>query len=63
MRIYSKKVEQRDNIQKRASADMKTILLVEDYKNLRLLYQLELALEGYRIITAIDGTKSHKQGI
>ena len=58
MRIYSKKVEQRDNIQKRASADMKTILLVEDYKNLRLLYQLELALEGYRVITAIDGTEA-----
>ncbi len=37
---------------------MKTILLIEDNKNLRLLYQWELSLEGYRVITAIDGTEA-----
>ncbi len=34
---------------------MTTILLVEDDKNQRLLYEQELRLEGYEIITAIDG--------
>jgi len=37
---------------------MKTILLIEDNKNLRLLYQWELSLEGYFVITAIDGTEA-----
>ncbi len=32
-----------------------TILLIEDDKNQRLLYEQELRLEGYEIITAIDG--------
>jgi len=34
---------------------MTTILLVEDDKNQRLLYEQELRLEGYGIRTAIDG--------
>jgi CheY-like chemotaxis protein len=34
---------------------MTTILLVEDDKNQRLLYEQELRLEGYEIIAAIDG--------
>ncbi len=34
---------------------MATILLVEDDKNQRLLYEQELRQEGYEILTAIDG--------
>ena len=34
---------------------MNTILCVEDNKNQRLLYEQELSLEGYKIITAADG--------
>ncbi len=34
---------------------MTTILLVEDDKNQRLLYEQELQQEGYGIITATDG--------
>ncbi|MHC4182383.1 MAG: response regulator [Planctomycetota bacterium] len=34
---------------------MTTILLVEDDKNQRLLYEQELSLEGYEIVTAADG--------
>lgn len=34
---------------------MTTILLVEDNKNQRLLYEQELSLEGYKVITAVDG--------
>ena len=34
---------------------MTTILLVEDDKNQRLLYEQELGLEGYEIVTAADG--------
>ncbi|MFV1975565.1 MAG: hypothetical protein ACC651_07425 [Candidatus Scalindua sp.] len=34
---------------------MTTILLVEDDKNQCLLYEQELRLEGYEVITAIDG--------
>ncbi len=34
---------------------MTTILLVEDDKNQRLLYEQELRLEGYEIVTAADG--------
>jgi DNA-binding response OmpR family regulator len=34
---------------------MATILLVEDDKNQRLLYEQELRLEGYEIVTAADG--------
>ena len=40
---------------------MTTILLVEDDKNERLLYEQELRLEGYEIITAIDGKDSIKK--
>ncbi len=40
---------------------MTTILLVEDDKNQRLLYEQELRLEGYEIITAIDGKDSLKK--
>jgi CheY-like chemotaxis protein len=40
---------------------MSTILLVEDDKNQRLLYEQELRLEGYEIITAIDGKDSIKK--
>ncbi len=34
---------------------MTTILLVEDNKNQRLLYEQELRFEGYGIVTAADG--------
>ncbi len=34
---------------------MTTILLIEDDKNQRLLYEQELRLEGYEIVTATDG--------
>jgi CheY-like chemotaxis protein len=34
---------------------MTTILLVEDNKYQRLLYEQELRFEGYEIVTAIDG--------
>ncbi len=34
---------------------MTTILLVEDDKNQRLLYEQELRLEGYEIVAAADG--------
>ncbi len=34
---------------------MTTILLVEDDKNQRLLYEQELRFEGYGIVTAADG--------
>lgn len=37
---------------------MATILLVEDEKNQRLLYEQELKLEGYEIITAADGKEA-----
>ena len=34
---------------------MKTILIVEDEKNLRLLYQQELAEEGYQVLVSENG--------
>ena len=34
---------------------MATILVVEDDKNQRLLYEQELKLEGYEVVTAADG--------
>jgi CheY-like chemotaxis protein len=34
---------------------MTTILVVEDDKNQRLLYEQELKLEGYEVVTASDG--------
>ncbi len=37
---------------------MTTILLVEDYKNQCLLYEQELRLEGYEILTAADGKET-----
>lgn len=40
---------------------MKTILLVEDDKNQLLLYEQELLLEGYSIITATDGLEAIKK--
>jgi CheY-like chemotaxis protein len=40
---------------------MTTILLAEDDKNERLLYEQELRLEGYEIITAIDGKDALKK--
>lgn len=40
---------------------MKTILLVEDDKNQLLLYEQELSLEGYNIITARDGQEAIKK--
>jgi two-component system, response regulator, stage 0 sporulation protein F len=40
---------------------MTTILLVEDDKNQCLLYEQELRLEGYEIITAIDGKDALKK--
>ena len=40
---------------------MKTILVVEDDKNQLLLYEQELSLEGYNIITAKDGCEAVKK--
>ncbi len=40
---------------------MTTILLVEDDKNQRLLYEQELRFEGYGIRTAIDGKDALKK--
>ncbi len=37
---------------------MTTILVVEDDKNQRLLYEQELELEGYDIVTASDGKEA-----
>ncbi len=37
---------------------MTTILLVEDDKNQRLLYEQELKFEGYDIVTAADGKEA-----
>ena len=37
---------------------MTTILLVEDNKNQRLLYEQELSLEGYEVVTAADGKEA-----
>ncbi len=37
---------------------MITILVVEDDKNQRLLYEQELKLEGYGVVTAIDGKEA-----
>jgi len=34
---------------------MTTVLVVEDDKNQRLLYEQELKLEGYEVVTAADG--------
>jgi CheY-like chemotaxis protein len=34
---------------------MITVLVVEDDKNQRLLYEQELKLEGYEVVTAADG--------
>lgn len=34
---------------------MKTVLVVDDNKNQLLLYEHELSLEGYTVITAVDG--------
>ncbi|MCF6149007.1 MAG: response regulator [Candidatus Kuenenia sp.] len=39
---------------------MKTILVVEDDKNQRLLYKQELENEGYNVITAKDGVEGVK---
>ena len=40
---------------------MTTILLVEDDKNQRLLYEQELRFEGYEIVTAVDGKDALKK--
>lgn len=37
---------------------MTTILLVEDDKNQRLLYEQELSLEGYEVVTASNGKEA-----
>ncbi|OHB86928.1 MAG: two-component system response regulator [Planctomycetes bacterium RIFCSPHIGHO2_02_FULL_40_12] len=37
---------------------MTTILLVEDDKNQRLLYEQELSLEGYEVVTASNGREA-----
>ena len=36
---------------------MKTVLVVDDEKNLRILYKKELLEEGYQIVTAESGEK------
>jgi CheY-like chemotaxis protein len=37
---------------------MKTILVVDDDKNLRRLYREELEAEGYRVVLASDGNQA-----
>ena len=37
---------------------MKTVLIVDDEKNLRLLYEQELLDEGYRVLIAEDGEQA-----
>lgn len=37
---------------------MKTVLVVDDEKNLRILYKKELLEEGYQIVTAESGEKA-----
>ena len=37
---------------------MKTILVVDDDKNLRRLYRAELEAEGYRVLLASDGAQA-----
>jgi DNA-binding response OmpR family regulator len=37
---------------------MKTILVVDDEKNLRLFYEKELADEGYRVLLAADAREA-----
>lgn len=37
---------------------MKTILVVDDEKNLRKLYQQDLSEEGYRVVIAADGQRA-----
>lgn len=37
---------------------MKTILVVDDERNLRLLYEKELSDEGYRVILAADAKEA-----
>lgn len=37
---------------------MKTVLIVDDEKNLRLLYEQELRDEGYRVIVAENGEQA-----
>jgi two-component system, OmpR family, response regulator len=39
-------------------AVMKTILVVDDDRNLRKLYKAELEAEGYRVILAEDGCRA-----
>ncbi len=40
---------------------MTTILLVEDDKNQRLLYEQELRYDGYEVVTATDGKEAVKK--
>lgn len=40
---------------------MTTILRVEDYENQLILYEQELSLDGYDVITAIDGKEALKK--
>jgi CheY-like chemotaxis protein len=40
---------------------MTTVLVVEDDKNQRLLYEQELKLEGYEVVTASDGKEALKK--
>ncbi len=42
---------------------MTTILVVEDDKNQRLLYEQELRLEGYGIVTAADGKEALEKAL
>jgi CheY-like chemotaxis protein len=38
--------------------NMKTILVVDDEKNLRILYKKELSSEGYQVLTAASGEEA-----
>ncbi|MBA7703761.1 hypothetical protein ES703_112555 [subsurface metagenome] len=38
---------------------MKTILVADDDKNIRLLLETELSLEGYQVILANTGLETH----
>ncbi len=44
--------------EKKGSFTMSTILIVEDNKNQRILYEEELQREGYSVVTASDGKEA-----
>jgi DNA-binding response OmpR family regulator len=46
--------------QKEGSMEKKTILIVDDEKNLRFLYEKEFTEEGFNVVTAADAAEAMK---